>query len=78
MIEPVIENAKGQSLSVGHDLIPAGAVRKNTWNLGDLADPATVLFALDLDVELAHVDSPLGDSIYQQSNVLVVREMHAA
>ena len=54
VFEPVRENTKSQSLGFRHGLFPCRSVRENTGQFGNLTDPPPVLFALDVDVELAH------------------------
>ena len=55
MFEPVRQNPKGKRFGFRNGLLSSNSVRENTGKLGHFADPPAVLFALDLDVQLAHV-----------------------
>ena len=54
VFEPVCKNPKGKRLGSRDGFVTSDAVGQNTRKSGYLTDPPTVLFALDLDVELAH------------------------
>ncbi len=54
VLEPVSENPKGEGLGLGHRFVPSHSVRENARKFCYFSDPPTVLFPLDLDVELAH------------------------
>lgn len=55
VFESVRENPKGERLGPRNGLVTSDSVREHTWKFGHLTDPATVLFALDFNVELTHV-----------------------
>ena len=54
VFDPVCENAKRQRLCFRYRLIVGGSVGESSGKVNDLADPATVFLALDLNRELAH------------------------
>ncbi len=56
MLQTVSENSKGQGLCLGHRFVPSHSVRENARKFCYFSDPPTVLFQLDLNVELAHDD----------------------
>ena len=55
MFEAVSEHSKCQSLCLCDRFIARASVGENTGQIGHLAEPATVLFALNLYGEIAHV-----------------------
>ena len=54
VLKPICENPKGEGLGFRHRFVARDSIGENTWEFGDLANPPTVLFTLDFDVELAH------------------------
>ena len=54
VFETIGKNAKRESFRFGDGFIACATVGENTRKIGDLADPATVLFSLDLYGEVAH------------------------
>lgn len=54
MFESIGENSKRQSLGFRDCLFASGAVRKYSGKIDHFADPATIVFTLDLNHEIAH------------------------
>ena len=54
MFESVGEHSKRERLRLRNGLIACGAIRENTWKIGNFTDPPTILFAFDLNREVAH------------------------
>ena len=54
MLEPIRKNAKRESLGFGNRFVSGNTVCENTWKIDDLADPAPIVFSLDLYGEIAH------------------------
>ena len=54
MFESVGEYSKSQRLRFRDGFVSGGAVRKYAGKIGYFANPAAVVFALDLDYEIAH------------------------
>ena len=52
MLELFGQNPKRQDLSLRHSLVGRSTVGKNAGNCGNLGDPAAVIFALALKLEL--------------------------
>jgi hypothetical protein len=52
MLETVSQDTQGQSLDVGHSIIPARAITEDTGEVGNLRDPTTVVLALNLDLKV--------------------------
>jgi hypothetical protein len=55
MFETIREHAERESFCFGNSLVASGAVRKDARQIGHFADPAAVIFSLDLNGEVAHV-----------------------
>jgi len=55
MFEAVREHAEGEGFCFGDSFVASGAVREYSRQVRHLADPATVIFPLDFNGEVAHV-----------------------
>lgn len=55
MLEAIGQHAERESLGVGNRLIARGAIGQDALEVGDLGDPAAILFAVDFDGEV-HAD----------------------
>jgi len=58
MFESVGEHSKSQRLRFRDGFIARTAVREYPWKISHFADPATIVFAFDLDREVAHCANP--------------------
>ena len=54
MLEPIGEHAESKSFRLRNGLISRRTVREYARKVGHFADPATVVFPLDLDCEVTH------------------------
>ncbi len=54
MLKTIGEHPKSECLGLCDSFIARPAVRENARQIRDFADPATVIFALDLNRKIAH------------------------
>ncbi len=55
MFEPVRKDTERQRLGFCHSLVATRSVRENPRQIGYFSEPTAVIFALNLDAELAHL-----------------------
>jgi hypothetical protein len=54
VFKPIGKYSKCERLRLRNCFVATRAVSKNTWKAGDFADPAAILFSLNLNGEIAH------------------------
>jgi len=70
MIQPIGDHTESQSFRFGYGLLAGLPVDHDTWQLRDLGNPATVLFAIDFDLHPGDLQIVLYQNAGSMSNVL--------
>lgn len=52
VLEAIGQNSEGEGLGVGNRLVARGAVGENALEIGDLGDPAAIVFAIEFEGEM--------------------------
>ena len=52
MVEAIRKDAKRQGLNMSHSFVPALPIGHHTWKLRNLGEPAAVVLAVNLDLEM--------------------------